>query len=211
MPITCRRVGAAPKARTAKATVNSAWLCTMTLASPTGTPCAMPNACARNWPRNSVALMAINSGQDTSGLRTNRHGTAAMAKRSVVISVGGNSSSASRLATKPSPQITATRVARKMSAGLMNTPLHPLRPAADGGDAGARHLDEAERAHQVDELADLGGVAGDLEHEALGRGIDHPRAKRVGQPHRLDPGLAHAAHLHHRLFAFDRAAAGQRH
>ncbi len=34
--------------------------------------------------------------------------------------------------------------------------LHPLRPARDCGHAGARHLDEAERAHQVDELADAG-------------------------------------------------------
>ena len=113
------RVGNSPNAMTANAIVNSAWLCTITLARPTGTPCAMPKACARNWPRNSVALMAISSGHDTSGLRTNRHGTAAMAKRSVVISVGGNSSSASRAATKASPQITATRIARKMSAGFM--------------------------------------------------------------------------------------------
>src|SRR4051812_49396586 len=49
-------------------------------------------------------------------------------------------------------------------------PLHPLRAAADGRDAGARYLHEPERTHQVDELVDLGGVAGDLEHQALGRG-----------------------------------------
>ena len=115
----CLRVGTSPNAITANAIVNSAWLCTITLASPTGTPCAMPKACARNWPRNSVALMAISNGHDTSGLRTNRHGTAAMAKRIVVISVGGSSSSASRLATNARPQITATRTARKMSAGFM--------------------------------------------------------------------------------------------
>src|SRR3954453_22342793 len=52
---------------------------------------------------------------------------------------------------------------------LCPSSLHPLRPAADGGDAGARHFDETERTHQVDELADLGRVAGDLEHEAFGR------------------------------------------
>src|SRR5882757_5845074 len=201
----CMRVGTSPNAITANAIVNNAWLCTITLASPTGTPCAMPKACARNWPRNSVKLIAISSGQLTFGLRTNRHGTAAIAKRSIVISVGGSSSSASRLATKPSPQITATMTARKMSAGFMKTPLHPLRAAADGGDAGAGHFDEPERPHQVDELVDLGGVAGDLEHQALGRGVDHPRAERIRQPHRLDAGLADAAHFNHRQFALDGA------
>src|ERR1700712_5212126 len=123
--------------------------------------------------------MAISSGQDTFGLRTNRHGTAAIANRIVVISAGDNSSSASRLATNASPQIAATRVARKMSAGFMDAPLHPLRPAADGGDAGARYLHKPERTHQVDELVDLGGIAGDLEHKTLGRGVYHPRAERI--------------------------------
>ena len=31
----------------------------------------------------------------------------------------------------------------------------PLRPARDGGDAGARHFDQADRPHQVDEVVDL--------------------------------------------------------
>ena len=92
------RVGISRNASAANATVNSAWLCTMTLASPTGTPCAIAQDCARNWPRNSVALIAISTGQDTFGRRTNRHGSAAIAKRIAVISAGDNSSSASRLA-----------------------------------------------------------------------------------------------------------------
>src|SRR5258708_4274375 len=46
--------------------------------------------------------------------------------------------------------------------------LHPLRTPCDGDDAGARHLDEAEGQHQVDELVDLLRAAGDLEHEAFG-------------------------------------------
>src|SRR5665647_3675303 len=54
-----------------------------------------------------------------SGLRTNRHGTAAIAKRSIVISAGDNSSSAIRLATKARPQITATITARLTSAGFI--------------------------------------------------------------------------------------------
>jgi len=37
-----------------------------------------------------------------------------------VISAGDNSSSASRLATKPSPQITATRTARQTSKGFID-------------------------------------------------------------------------------------------
>src|SRR6266702_7968768 len=119
MPIACIRVGSSRNSSAARPMVNSAWLCTITLVSPTGTPCAIATDCARNWPRNSVALMAIDSGQETFGLRTNRHGTAAMAKRSAVISSGGNSSSAIRLATKASPQITATMTAMPTSAGFI--------------------------------------------------------------------------------------------
>ena len=36
-------------------------------------------------------------------------------------------------------------------AGLCS---HPLRPAADGGDAGARDLDQAELGHDPDEALD---------------------------------------------------------
>src|SRR3954451_13423695 len=64
-------------------------------------------------------LIAIRSGQETSGLRTNKHGSAAMAKRSVVISDGENSSSAIRLATKARPQMTATMMAMPASAGFI--------------------------------------------------------------------------------------------
>src|SRR5215470_2335571 len=42
--------------------------------------------------------------------------------------------------------------------------LHRLRAAADGDDAAARHLDQAERQHQLDELVDLLGTAGHLKH-----------------------------------------------
>src|SRR6202008_4944898 len=66
------------------------------------------------------------------------------------------------------------------------------------------------RAHQVDELVDLGGVAGDLEHEAFGGGVDDAGAERLRQPQRLDPVLAGAAQFHHRQFPLDRAA-GQGH
>ena len=119
MPTLCIGVGNSRKAIAAKPIVNSAWLCTMTLERPTGTPSAMAKACARNWPRNSVELIAISSDQDSFGLRTNRHGTAAIAKRSAVISSGENSSSAIRLATNASPQITATMTAMQMSAGFI--------------------------------------------------------------------------------------------
>jgi hypothetical protein len=119
MPTVCTRDGNSPNSSAAKPIVNSAWLCTITLERPTGTPCAMANACDRNWPRNSVKLIAINSGHETSGFFTNRHGTAAIAKRSVVISSGENSLSAIRLATKASPQITATRTAMQTSAGFI--------------------------------------------------------------------------------------------
>ena len=53
-------------------------------------------------------------------------------------------------------------------------------------------------------------LAGDLEHEALGGGVDHAGAEGVGQPQRLDPVLALARDLHHGQFALDRVA-GERH
>src|SRR5450432_4405464 len=95
----------------------------MTLASPTGMPCAIAHDCARNCPRNSVPLIAISTVQETFGRRTNRHGAAAMAKRIAVISAGESSSSASLLATNPTPQVIATRTARKTSAGFIDAAL----------------------------------------------------------------------------------------
>src|SRR5271168_3878383 len=72
-----------------------------------------------NWPRNSVKLIAIRIFQPTFGRGTNRHGAAAIVNRSAVINSGDNSSSAIRLATKASPQITATRTAIQTSAGFI--------------------------------------------------------------------------------------------
>src|SRR6266536_1144060 len=68
----------------------------------------------------------------------------------------------------------------------------------------------AERAHQVDKLTDLGGIACDLEHKAFGGGVDHAGAECIRQPQRLDPVVAAAAHLDHGKLALDRASR-QRH
>src|SRR5262249_53873595 len=94
--------------------------------------------------------------------------------------------------------------------GMTNLSLHPFRAALDGDDAGARDLDQAERNHQVDEALDLLGGAGDLEHEALGARVDDTGAERVGEPQRLDPVVALAAHLDHGELALDRRT-GHRH
>ena len=52
-------------------------------------------------------------------------------------------------------------------------------------DAGAADLDKPELAHQADEAVDLGRVAGQLEDEARGRGIDHLGAEHVVEALRL--------------------------
>src|SRR3569833_3208218 len=75
---------------------------------------------------------------------------------------------------------------------------HPLRPASDRGNTGSGHLDQTERTHQLDELIDFAAVAGDLENEALGGGIDHPGTEGIGEPPRLDTMIAGAVHLDHR-------------
>src|SRR5215470_16988926 len=85
--------------------------------------------------------------------------------------------------------------------------LHRIRSARDGDDAGARHFDEAERQHEPDELIDLVGFAGELEHEALGGRIDDAGAEGVGQPQRLYPAFAGALDLDHGELALDRLAA----
>ena len=54
---------------------------------------------------------------------------------------------------------------------------HRIWPARHGGDAGARHFDETDRAHEFDELVDLAGGAGKLEHKALDRRIDYSLAE----------------------------------
>src|SRR5262249_23664024 len=63
------------------------------------------------------------------------------------------------------------------SSRLSSPDLHRLGAAADGDDAAARDLDKAEGEHQLDELVDLVGTAGHLEHEAFGRGVDHAGAE----------------------------------
>src|SRR5579872_831126 len=72
-----------------------------------------------NWPRNSVKAIAIRIVQAIFGRGTNRQGKEAIANRSAVINAGGNSSSTIRLATKARPQITATKMARPISAGFI--------------------------------------------------------------------------------------------
>src|SRR5688572_21504837 len=73
--------------------------------------------------------------------------------------------------------------------------LHPLRPAAHRGDAGAGDLDDTELAHQVDEGVDLVGGAGDFEDEAFHRAVDDAGAEDVGEAQRLDALGALALHL----------------
>ena len=72
--------------------------------------------------------------------------------------------------------------------------------------AGARHLDQAERRIRSTNWSILSLRAGDLEDEALDRGVDHARAEGVGEAQRLDPVVALAAHLDHRELALDRRA-----
>ena len=85
-------------------------------------------------------------------------------------------------------------------------PLDARRPAADGGDAGARHLDKAELGHDLDELLELARLAGHLEHEMLGRGVDDLGAEDLGDAQRLDALLALARDLDQRQLALERVA-----
>src|ERR1700719_2904376 len=51
---------------------------------------------------------------------------------------------------------------RKVALSISHSqPLHRFGAAADRGDAGAAHIHQAQRPHQVDEGIDLAGRAGD--------------------------------------------------
>src|SRR5262249_47750019 len=87
------------------------------------------------------------------------------------------------------------RFATRSCANLKNLALGgegalPFRSAADRHDAGPRHLHKADRQHEADEGLDLVAVAGDLEHEALGRGVDDAGAEGAREPQRLHAVLA---------------------
>src|SRR6476661_4241753 len=84
--------------------------------------------------------------------------------------------------------------------------LHPFRPAHDGGNAGTRDFDQAERQHQADELLDLFARPGDLEDEAFRRRIDHAGTEGIREPQGLDAVLALALDLDHCELALDRIA-----
>ncbi len=58
--------------------------------------------------------------------------------------------------------------------------LHPLGAAGNSCDADSRHLDEAERHHEGNELLDLVALAGDLEDEVDLIGIVGAGAELIG-------------------------------
>src|SRR5437870_7529520 len=102
--------------------------------------------------------------------------------------------------SKRSVLMAAVRAAQKVKRlGTIDVKCrsHSLRPAADCHNSGAGDLDQAERQHEPDESLDFFACAGDLEHEALGRGIDDARAERIGKTQRLHAMLDLAAHLDH--------------
>ena len=119
MPAICSGVGISRNANAANAIVNSAWLCTITLVKPTGTPWAMAIGLRQKLPEKQRAADRDQQRPGHIGLAHEQAWHRSHAKRSAVISAGENSSSAIRLATKPRPQITATSMARLTSVGFI--------------------------------------------------------------------------------------------
>ncbi len=56
---------------------------------------------------------------------------------------------------------------------------------------------------ETDEGLHLVGIAGDLEDEGIGLGVDHLGAEHIGEPQRLDALFTDALDLHQRQFALD--------
>ena len=81
----------------------------------------------------------------------------------------------------------ATHVRSRPSTRHSRAQLHRLRAAADRGDAGARHIDEAQRAHQVDEGSILTG-APVISNTKLVCVVSTTRARKISRDaHRFDP------------------------
>src|SRR5262249_21940433 len=108
MPTPCRRDGRSPRAMAANSTVKSACVCTMTDARPGGNPLAMPKNWNRNCPVKSVRPIVTSAAQDTGGRGRNAMGSAAITNRSAVSCGGEKLSSATRVATNATPQMTVT-------------------------------------------------------------------------------------------------------
>src|SRR6516165_11212535 len=62
------------------------------------------------------------------------------------------------------PQQVCTWARASAAGGRGRHRSHSFRPARDRDHAGARHFDQANRQHQIDEAFDLLGGAGDLKH-----------------------------------------------
>ena len=88
--------------------------------------------------------------------------------------------------------------------GLVTLVLHGQRAAGNGGDPGAGDFDETQRAHQLDKIINLAGLACQLEDEALGGGIDQLGMEGLGQTLRFAALIALAAHFDHRQFTLNR-------
>ena len=114
-PAHCIGVGRSPSASAAKTIVNSACVCTITDASPGGMPCAIPKNWNRNWPANSVRPTGTSADHGRAGRGSSSAGAAAIRKRSATSCGGEKASRPMRVATKATPQMTATRTARPAS------------------------------------------------------------------------------------------------
>src|SRR5690606_17242695 len=77
-------------------------------------------------------------------------------------------------------------------------------PPVHGSNAGAAHLNEAERLHDGDELLDLGNATGDLEDEMLGIRVDDAGAECICKAQSLDTGIPVSLDLDQRELALQR-------
>src|SRR6516165_5196978 len=97
------------------------------------------------------------------------------------------------------------RAAADRTAGdiICTRTLHAFRPATHRGNAGARHLDEADHRHHGDETVDLVGPTRELEDEGGERRIEGAGPEGRGEAKGLDPVLALAGDLDEGEFALD--------
>ena len=110
-PASCAGRGRSPSSSTASPTVNAAWSCRTSDASPAGMPRSIPMNSSENWPAERKTPTAITYRTGTPGRGTNGSASATRQNRSAANSRGGKWSRPTWMTTKLTPQMTATAVA----------------------------------------------------------------------------------------------------
>jgi hypothetical protein len=121
-PRACTGVGSSRSTPAAMTIVKTTWACSTSAAMPGGRPDSIAAYTKPNWPADMKSPMPASVRQRTAGRATRKTaGTTTATNRIAANSRGGTSSRPHSMARKLTPQITATRAARRRSRLFMGS------------------------------------------------------------------------------------------